>query len=75
MNTREVVEELLGRMAHGEAEAIADLFASDVDFSRAGNAPWIKPRRSREDMADFFAEMDASFVPEERSASVSTVLV
>lgn len=75
MDTREVVEELLTRMASGDAEAIAALFAPKVDFMCAGSAPWIKPRHTREDMADFFSKMDASFVPEERSASVSGLLV
>ena len=37
--------------------------------------PWIRPRRTREDMADFFATMNANFVPEDRSASVSGLLV
>lgn len=75
MDAREVVEELLGRMASGDAEAIAELFAPDVDFMCAGSAPWIKPRHTREDMADFFGEMDASFVPEDRAASVSGILI
>ncbi len=75
MSTRKAVEELLGRMASSEAEAIAEIFAPEVDFSCAGSAPWIQPRRTREDMADFFGEMNASFVPEDRAATVSDLLV
>jgi uncharacterized protein len=73
METREAVEKLLERPAHGEA--IAELFAPEVDFMCAGSAPWIKPRHTREDMVAFFREMDASFIPEDRAASVSAVLV
>jgi ketosteroid isomerase-like protein len=73
----ELVEELLGRMASGDAEKTAELFAEMVDFACAGaeEAPWIRPRRTREDMAGFFRAMDESFVPEARSASLSAFLV
>jgi uncharacterized protein len=77
MTTRAIVEELLNRMASGDAENTAALFTEEVDFLCAGSkkVPWIRPRRTREDMADFFATMNASFVPEDRSASVSGFLV
>jgi uncharacterized protein len=77
MSTRDTVEELLSRMASGDAEMTAELFAEKVDFMCAGSekVPWIRPRRTREDMADFFGTMNASFVPEDRSASVSGFLV
>ncbi|MBA2376250.1 MAG: nuclear transport factor 2 family protein [Rubrobacter sp.] len=75
METREIFEKLLRRMADGNPEYTAELFAPKVDFSCAGDAPWIKPRSTREDMADFFAETDGAFVPEERSAAVSGLLI
>jgi len=77
MTTRTIVEERLNRMASGDAERTAELFTEEVDFLCAGSekVPWIRPRRTREDMADFFATMNASFVPEDRSASVSGFLV
>ena len=77
MSTRDTVEELLRRMASGDAETTAELFAEEVGFMCAGSekVPWIRPRRTREDMADFFGTMNASFVPEDRSASVSGFLV
>ena len=64
-------------MASGDADMIAELFAEKVYFMCAGSekAPWTRPRRTREDMADFFASMNESFVPEDRSASVSRCLV
>jgi ketosteroid isomerase-like protein len=75
--TRATVEELLSRMASGDAETTAELFAEEVDFLCAGfeRVPWVRPRRTREDMADFFRTMNANFVPEDRSASVSGFLV
>ena len=77
MSIRDTVEELLRRMASGDAETTAELFAEEVDFMCAGSekVPWIQPWRTREDMADFFGTMNASFVPEDRSASVSGFLV
>jgi uncharacterized protein len=77
MTTRNTVEDLLNRMASGDAGMTAELFAEEVDFLCAGSeeAPWIRPRRTREDMVDFFATMNASFVPEDRSATVSAFLV
>jgi ketosteroid isomerase-like protein len=77
MTVRTTVEELLSRMASGDADMIAELFAEKVDFMCAGSekAPWIRLRRTREDMADFFASMNESFVPEDRLASVSRCLV
>lgn len=77
MSTRGTVEELLSRMSSTDAGMTAEMFAEEVDFMCAGSeeVPWIRPRRTREDMADFFGSMNASFVPEDRSASVSTFLV
>jgi len=77
MSTRGTVEELLSRMGSGDAGITAELFADEVDFMCAGSekVPWIRPRRTRQDMADFFASMNENFVPEDRSASVSALLV
>ncbi len=77
MSTRDIAEELLTRIASGDAEKAAALFAKEVDFLCAGSetVPWIRPRRTREDMADFFAAMNANFVPEDRSASLSRFIV
>ena len=77
MTTRDTVEDLLRRMASGDAEMTAEIFAEEVDFMCAGSekVPWIRPRRTREHMADFFGTMNASFVPKDRSASVSGFLV
>jgi uncharacterized protein len=77
MTVRTTVEELLSRLASGDANMVAELFAEEVDFMCAGSekVPWIRPRRTRQDMADFFATMNENFVLEDRSASVSSCLV
>ena len=77
MTPRAVAEDLLARIASGDAEVAAGLFAVEVDFSCAGSeaVPWLRPRRTRSDMADFFGTMNANFVAEARSASVSGFLV
>jgi ketosteroid isomerase-like protein len=77
MTTREAVNEFLRRLATDDAAHVAALFAEEVDFLCAGSeaVPWIRPRRTRADMADFFATMHAAFVPEDRSASLSLFLV
>src|ERR671912_144450 len=77
MSTRDTVEQLLRRIASANGETPAELFAEEVDFMCAGSekVPWIRPRRTRKAMADFFGTMNASFVPGDRSASVSRCLV
>ena len=75
MSTRTTVEELLSSMASGDADITAEIFVQEVDFMCAGSerVPWIRPRRTRQDMADFFASMNGSFVPEESSAVMGKV--
>ena len=77
MTVRTTVEELLSRMASGDADTTAELFAEEVYSMCAGSEemPWMRPRRTREDMVDFFAAMNASFGPEDRSALLSALLV
>jgi uncharacterized protein len=74
---RQAANELLARITSRDAEGAASLFAEQVDFLCAGSkrVPWIRPRRTRADMADFFATMNAHFLPEATSATLSTVVV
>ncbi|GAB2589359.1 nuclear transport factor 2 family protein [Streptomyces capparidis] len=77
MSTRAVVEEFLVRLGEGDAEHTAELFADEVDCMVAGSpeVPWLRPRRTRADMADLFATMAAHFVPEKRSVTPMAFLV
>ncbi|MEU6713890.1 nuclear transport factor 2 family protein [Nonomuraea sp. NPDC046802] len=80
-DTRAIVEELLGRLAKGEHDRTAELFAEPVDWRldwpEAGHpaVPWIRPRSSRADVADHFRSLDAHHVPELNGTSVERILV
>lgn len=75
--TRDTVNEFLRRLAEERAAEIAALFADEVDFLCAGSSsvPWIRPRRTRADMEEFFATMANAFVPEARNAHLGLSLV
>ncbi|MEV5558752.1 nuclear transport factor 2 family protein [Nonomuraea wenchangensis] len=80
-NTRDVVEELLRRMAEGDHERVAALFAEPVDWRLdwpdEGHpaVPWIRPRSTRADVADHFRTLEAYHVPELNGTSVAQILV
>ncbi|MET7330172.1 nuclear transport factor 2 family protein [Nonomuraea sp. NPDC005650] len=80
-DTRDVVEELLRRMAEGDHERTAELFAEPVDWQLDWPAeghpavPWIIPRSSRADVADHFRSLEAHHVPELNGTSVTRILV
>ncbi|MEW9550052.1 nuclear transport factor 2 family protein [Nonomuraea sp. NPDC050783] len=80
-STRDVVEELLRRMAKGDHRHTAELFAEPVDWRLSWPAeghpavPWIRPRSSRDDVADHFRSLEAHHVPELNGTSVTRVLV
>ena len=58
--SRTVVDEFLARLAAGDPEQIAELFAEPVDWwldwpaEGHPGVPWIRPRSSRADVADHF---------------------
>ncbi|MFB9686562.1 nuclear transport factor 2 family protein [Amycolatopsis plumensis] len=64
-STRAVVTDFLGRLAEGDPDRIAALFADVVDWQldwpEAGHpaVPWIRPRSTRADVADHFRELNA----------------
>jgi ketosteroid isomerase-like protein len=80
-DTRDVVEQLLSRMAEGDHARTAELFAEPVDWQldwpSEGHpaVPWIRPRSSRADVADHFRSLEAHHVPELNGTSVTRVLV
>lgn len=79
--TREVVDELLRRMAAGDHDRTAELFAEPIDWQLAWPAdghpavPWIRPRSSRAEVADHFRSVAAHHVPELNGTTVARVLV
>lgn len=64
-STRAVVAEFLARLADGDPDRIADLFAESVDWQLdwpdAGDpaVPWIRARSTRADVADHFRALAA----------------
>lgn len=80
-DTRDVVEQLLSRMAKGDHAHTAELFAEPVDWQldwpSEGHpaVPWIRPRSSRADVADHFRSLEAHHVPELNGTSVTRILV
>lgn len=79
--TRDIVEELLRRMAEGDHDRTAELFAEPIDWQLDWPAeghpavPWIRPRSSRADVADHFRTLEAYHVPELNGTSVTRILV
>ncbi len=80
-DTYEVVEELLRRMAEGDHDRTAELFAEPVDWRLSWPTeghpavPWIRPRSSRAEVADHFRSLEAHHVPELNGTSVTRILV
>ena len=78
--TRDVVTELLTRIAEGDPDRIAELFAEPVDWRLSWPSeghpavPWIRPRSSRADVADHFRSLAGHHVPELNGTSVEHVL-
>ncbi|WP_133915558.1 nuclear transport factor 2 family protein [Streptomyces sp. NBC_00582] len=81
--TRAVVRELLRRIAEGDPERIAALYADGVDWrlswpeAEHGRAetPWIRHRGTREDAADHYRTLAAHHTPGEADTRVERVLV
>jgi ketosteroid isomerase-like protein len=77
--TRAVVADLMKRIVAGDPERVADLFAEPVDWLLSwplpSDVPWIRPRRTRADVADHFRSLAEHHVPELNGTTVSQVLV
>jgi ketosteroid isomerase-like protein len=79
--TRAVVADLMTRIAAGDPDRIAELFAEPVDWQLTWPSgqhpvvPWIRPRRTRADVADHFRALADHHVPERNGTTVSRILV
>lgn len=81
MDTRKTVEELLHRIAEGDPERIAALYADEVswrlDWPDGDHpaTPWIRHRSTRAGVAEHFRLIAEHHVAGEGAASVDAVLV
>ncbi|MBQ0987320.1 nuclear transport factor 2 family protein [Streptomyces sp. F63] len=75
--TRQVVREFLRRVTEADPDAIASLYAEEVDWMVAANpaVPWIRPRRTRADVAGHWTDLAAHTVSGEGWATVDAVVV
>jgi ketosteroid isomerase-like protein len=79
--TRVAVTEFLARLAEGDPDRIAELFADVVDWQLDWPAashpatPWIRPRSTRADVADHFRTLNAFHAPGSGSGAAPRVLV
>ncbi|MFI7638514.1 nuclear transport factor 2 family protein [Nonomuraea sp. NPDC049400] len=75
------MEELLRRMAEGDHERTAEMFAEPIDWQLTWPAeghpavPWTRPRSNRADVTDHFQSLEAHHVPELNGTSVTRILV
>jgi ketosteroid isomerase-like protein len=80
-STRAAMTEFLARLAEGEPDRIAALFADVVDWQldwpAAGHpaVPWIRERSTRADVADHFRTLNAFHLPEKRGGGTPKILV
>ena len=82
MDTRQTVDELLSRIAAGDPERIAQLFADDLDWKldwpdgdHTGPLPWIRHRSTPAGVAEHFRMIGEHHVPGKGGARVHAVLV
>ncbi|RDI44665.1 nuclear transport factor 2 family protein [Nocardia mexicana] len=81
--TRTVVEELLHRIAAGDPERIAELYAPEVDWkldwpeTEHGRpaTPWIVHRGTRADAARHYRQLAEHHVPEAVGTEIERILV
>ncbi|MEU9335960.1 nuclear transport factor 2 family protein [Streptomyces sp. NPDC048290] len=82
-DTRTVVEELLRRIAAGDPERVAELYADGADWKLSwpedehGRAatPWIRARSTRADAAAHYRDLGSHHRPDEVDTRVERLLV
>ncbi|GAA2799831.1 nuclear transport factor 2 family protein [Kribbella solani] len=80
-STRATVTEFLSRVAEGDPDRIAELFADRVDWQLNWpdegdpSVPWIRPRSTRADVAEHFRELNAAHVRENRGGMQPQILI
>ncbi len=82
MSTHAVVDELMRRIAAGDADAIADVYAPEVDWQldwpadrHGADIPWIRGRTTRADVAEHYRSIAAHHDPDRAGVVVTNILV
>lgn len=82
VDTMQTVTELLGRIAAGDPDGIAEMYAEQVEWQLdwppgdyAATVPWIRPRSTRAGVAEHFRLIADHHVAAESGAEVTAVLV
>lgn len=77
MATREVVEKFFGLLAAGDPDAVAAVFADEIDWYVPGSSslPWTGHRSRGRDVADYLRTLVSNIVPEKNVDKVEALLV
>ncbi|MGY5049858.1 nuclear transport factor 2 family protein [Streptomyces sp. 900105755] len=77
MTTREVVEKFLGLLGAGDPDAVAELFAEEIDWYVPGSPqlPWTGRRTTPAEVADYLRVLGENIVPEKNVDHVEALVV
>ncbi|MEU6319995.1 nuclear transport factor 2 family protein [Streptomyces sp. NPDC047009] len=77
METREVVERFFRLLAAGDPDAVAEVFADDIDWYVPGSPslPWTGKRSKGSDVADYLRTLVDNIVPDKNVDEVEALLV
>lgn len=77
MTTREVVEQFLGLLGAGDPDAVAQIFADEIDWYVPGSdrLPWTGRRTTPAEVADYLRVLGENIVPEENIDKVEALVV
>ena len=81
--THDVLTDLLNRIASGDPDRIAELYAEDCDWQinwppdqhNRPETPWIRAKHTRAETAGHYREIAAHHIPEEADTQVERILV
>lgn len=76
-STAEVAGHFLERLTGGDADAIAALFAADVDWLVPGNIalPWVGRRSRRSEVVSYFRTMWPHFEPGKSTSTLDKLVI
>lgn len=82
LETRRVADELLRRLGAGDNDGVAALFADDIDWRLSwperelgGPIPWIRPRRTPQDVLEHFRSLAEHNAPHDGGTTIERIMV